>query len=377
MPKTDKAAKRKAKLRARKRQMNADRIGQATRLSSALEMLCAPILPEYIDDSNGLDLIGRRIVYQMGMIAWNIAVTGRRELADTAFENSNLDEEQRTMVRNEIHALVKKKYADFPDYHTAIRAISVFMNNGKSCLKVQIGDTFPALPTPVLEESFPPPANPIRALYDRLFAIYGEQHWWPCKSGSRWEIVTGAILTQNCAWTNVEKALVNLENSGIVSPEAILKTPDDTLRELIRPAGFFKQKSVYLKSVAQFFLENEQEFLQSDDVQALRKRLLAVKGVGNETADSILLYAFHKPLFVINAYTRRVAERHLNLDGTMPYGQLQKIFMDALPIDVSLYGEYHALIVALCKQSCLKSGCGDVCSTIKIDHADKQSYLEE
>lgn len=377
MSKTDKAAKRKAKLRARKRQMNADRIGQATRLSSALEMLCAPILPEYIDDSNGLDLIGRRIVYQMGMIAWNIAVTGRRELADTAFENSNLDEEQRTMVRNEIHALVKKKYAEFSGYHTAIRAISVSMSNGKSCLKVQIGDTFPALPTPVLEESFPPPANPIRALYDRLFAIYGEQHWWPCKSGSRWEIVTGAILTQNCAWTNVEKALVNLENSGIVSPEAILKTPDDTLRELIRPAGFFKQKSVYLKSVAQFFLENEQEFLQSDDVQALRKRLLAVKGVGNETADSILLYAFHKPLFVIDAYTRRVAERHLNLDGTMPYGQLQKIFMDALPIDVSLYGEYHALIVALCKQSCLKSGCGKVCSKINIVQTDKQSSMEE
>ena len=357
--------------------MNADRIGLATRLSSALERLCAPVLPEYIDDSRGLDLIGRRIVYQMGMIAWNIAVTGQREMADTAFANSNLDEEQQTMVRNEILALVKKKYAEFPGYHTAIRAIAVSMSNGKSCLKVQIGDTFPALPTPVLEESFPPPANPSRALYDRLFAIYGEQHWWPCKSGSRWEIVTGAILTQNCAWTNVEKALVNLENSGIVSPEAILKTPDDTLRELIRPAGFFKQKSVYLKSVAQFFLENEQEFLQSDDVQALRKRLLAVKGVGNETADSILLYAFHKPLFVIDAYNRRVAERHLNLDGTMPYGQLQKIFMDALPIDVSLYGEYHALIVALCKQSCLKSGCGDVCSTIKIDHADKHSYLEE
>ena len=357
--------------------MNADRIGLATRLSSALERLCAPVLPEYIDDSRGLDLIGRRIVYQMGMIAWNIAVTGQREMADTAFANSNLDEEQQTMVRNEILALVKKKYAEFPGYHTAIRAIAVSMSNGKSCLKVQIGDTFPALPTPVLEESFPPPANPIRALYDRLFAIYGEQHWWPCKSGSRWEIVTGAILTQNCAWTNVEKALVNLENSGIVSPEVILKTPDDTLRELIRPAGFFKQKSVYLKSVAQFFLENEQEFLQSDDVQALRKRLLAVKGVGNETADSILLYAFHKPLFVIDAYTRRVAERHLNLNGTMPYGQLQKIFMDALPIDVSLYGEYHALIVALCKQSCLKSGCGEVCSKINIVQTDKQSYLEE
>lgn len=377
MPKTDKATKRKAKLRARKRQMNAARIGVATRLSAALERLCAPVLPEYIDDSNGLDLIGRRIVYQMGMIAWNIAVTGRREQADTAFENSNLDEEQRTMVRNEIHTLVKKKYADFSDYHTAIRAISVSMSNGKSSLKVQIGDTFPSLPTPVSEESLPPTANPVRKLYDRLFAIYGEQHWWPCKSGRRWEIVTGAILTQNCAWTNVEKALANLENSGIVSPEAILKIPDDTLRELIRPAGFFKQKSVYLKSSAQFFIENENDFLQSNDVWALRKRLLAVKGVGNETADSILLYAFHKPLFVIDAYTRRVAERHLNLDGTMPYGQLQKIFMDALPIDVSLYGEYHALIVALCKQSCLKSGCGEVCSKINIVQTDKQSYLEE
>lgn len=377
MPKTDKATKRKAKLRARKRQMNAARIGVATRLSAALERLCAPVLPEYIDDSNGLYLIGRRIVYQMGMIAWNIAVTGRREQADTAFENSNLDEEQRTMVRNEIHTLVKKKYADFSDYHTAIRAISVSMSNGKSSLKVQIGDTFPSLPTPVSEESLPPTANPVRKLYDRLFAIYGEQHWWPCKSGRRWEIVTGAILTQNCAWANVEKALANLENSGIVSPEAILKIPDDTLRELIRPAGFFKQKSVYLKSSAQFFIENENDFLQSNDVWALRKRLLTVKGVGNETADSILLYAFQKPLFVIDAYTRRVAERHLNLDGTMPYGQLQKIFMDALPIDVSLYGEYHALIVALCKQSCLKSGCGEVCSKINIVQTDKQSYLEE
>ena len=376
MPNTDKAAKRKAKLRARKRQQSADRIGQATHLASALERLCAPILPEYIDDSNGLDLIGQRIVYQMGMIAWNIAVTGRRELAETAFSNSNLDEEQRTMVRNEIHTLVKKKYAEFPGYHTAIRAIAVSMSNGKSSLKVQIGDTFPALPTPVLKDSLPP-ANPIRKLYDRLFTIYGEQYWWPCKSGLRWEIVTGAILTQNCAWTNVEKALVNLENSGIVSPEAILKTPDDTLRELIHPAGFFKQKSVYLKAVAQFFIENEQEFLQSDDVQTLRNRLLAVKGVGHETADTILLYAFQKPIFVIDAYTRRVAERHLTLDGTMPYGQLQKIFMDALPVDVSLYGEYHALIVALCKQSCLKSGCGEICAAVNVIESDKQSSLEK
>lgn len=128
MPKADKTAKRKAKLRARKRQMNADRIGLATRLSSVLERLCAPVLPEYIDDSNGLDLIGRRIVYQMGMIALNIAVTGRRELVDTAFENSNLDEEQQTMVRNEIHPSPKESMpiSPYPYLHRALSAIIKF-----------------------------------------------------------------------------------------------------------------------------------------------------------------------------------------------------------------------------------------------------------
>ena len=93
----------------------------------------------------------------------------------------------------------------------------------------------------------------------------------------------------------------------------------------------------------------------------MRKQLLAVKGVGRETADSILLYAFDKPVFVIDAYTRRVAERHLELDGSLPYDSLQKIFMDALTADVTIYNEYHALIVALCKESCRKSGCGDLC----------------
>ena len=111
-------------------------------------------------------------------------------------------------------------------------------------------------------------------------------------------------------------------------------------------------------------LEREAAFEQSADVWALRKELLAVKGVGRETADSILLYAFNKPTFVIDAYTRRVAERHLHLDGTLHYDTLQKIFMDALPADVAIYNEYHALIVALCKESCKKSACGEICSKI-------------
>lgn len=201
-------------------------------------------------------------------------------------------------------------------------------------------------------------------LFGTLLKHYGPQHWWPCQSGVRWEIITGAILTQNTAWTNVEKAIGNLLAANVMSPESVLATPDDELQELIRPAGFFKQKCAYLKAMAAFMLEHEDEFQQSDDVLALRKQLLAVKGVGRETADSILLYAFNKPIFVIDAYTRRVAERHLGLDGSVHYDVLQKTFMDALPSDTAIFNEYHALIVALCKESCHKSGCGEICSKI-------------
>ena len=198
-------------------------------------------------------------------------------------------------------------------------------------------------------------------LFHFLLDHYGEQHWWPSRSGSRWEIAAGAVLVQNTAWANVEKALTNLEAADWMSPERIADAPLETLREVIRPAGFFKQKSVYLKAVAAFFLAHEKEYLASDDLPDLRRRLLAVNGVGKETADDILLYAFRKPVFIIDAYTRRVAERHLHLDGRLPYEELQRIFMDALPRDAALYGEYHALILALAKDSCRKSGCGAVC----------------
>ena len=211
--------------------------------------------------------------------------------------------------------------------------------------------------------------------FDILFEYYGPQKWWPCQTGARWEIISGAILTQNTAWTNVEKAIGNLLSSDVMSPERVLATPDTELQELIRPAGFFTQKSAYLKAMAAFMLERESAFEQSADVWALRKELLAVKGVGRETADSILLYAFDKPIFVIDAYTRRIAQRHLHLDNSVHYDILQKIFMDALPADVTIYNEYHALIVALCKDSCHKASCGEICSEI-ID-GRKKNYLFE
>ena len=201
----------------------------------------------------------------------------------------------------------------------------------------------------------------IYQLFKDLLRNYGEQGWWPSKSGDRWEIITGAILTQNTAWTNVEKALANLRSAEVISAEKILAIPEGELQELIRPAGFFKQKCTYLKIMAQFFINNEAKFLKSNDVWDLRNQLLMLKGVGPETADSILLYAFQKPIFVIDAYTRRVAERHLELDAKLSYNKLQKIFMDALPVDIKLYGEYHALILALCKDSCKKTKCGEVC----------------
>ena len=205
----------------------------------------------------------------------------------------------------------------------------------------------------------------IQDFFHALLDIYGKQpHWWPVRSGGRWEIVTGAVLTQNTAWSNVEKALANLEAADLMSPERIAAAPDGELREIIRPAGFFRQKCAYLKASAAFFLAHEKEYLTSDDLPGLRKRLLAVKGIGRETADDILLYAFQKPVFIIDAYTRRAAERHLRLDGNLPYDELQKIFMDALPPDAEQYGEYHALILALCKESCRKSGCGAVCGRL-------------
>lgn len=200
----------------------------------------------------------------------------------------------------------------------------------------------------------------IFAFYKKLLACYGYQHWWPCKSPDPFEIVVGAVLTQNTAWTNVERALKRLEAACLMTPAAILSAPEPTLQEAIRPAGFFHQKSAYLRAVSEFYQAHAAgyaRFCGKEELAARRKALLAVKGVGRETADDILLYAFRQPVFIIDAYTRRIAERHLGLDGQMPYEALQKTFTDALPRDVKLYGEYHALMVQHGKNSCLKSGC--------------------
>ncbi len=189
-------------------------------------------------------------------------------------------------------------------------------------------------------------------IFNRLYEKFGEQHWWPADTKD--EVVIGAVLTQNTAWSNVEKAIVNLKKAGVLSLKDIVCVDEGLLKELIKPAGFFNQKAIYLKNVANF-IENHGGFshLSKKSTHELRRMLLSVKGVGKETADSILLYAFERPVFVVDAYTKRLVSRH-RLSEDLTYDSLQGLFMENLPLDVNLFNEYHALIVKLAKVYCKK-----------------------
>ncbi|MDR2582550.1 MAG: hypothetical protein LBC75_03625 [Fibromonadaceae bacterium] len=201
--------------------------------------------------------------------------------------------------------------------------------------------------------------NPAK-LYKKLFSLYGAQGWWPLRSEykgrgyhpgefglpktrkGKFEVCMGAILTQNTAWTQVEKALINLFNAKINTPEKILKTDNETIATLISPAGYRNQKTKYLKNVAEWFIDNSQ-------IEPTRDNLLQIKGVGRETADSILLYAFHLPTFVIDTYTKRALAALKIFDEKTPYETLRLWFMENLDLSVPLFQEYHALFVELGK----------------------------
>ena len=168
-------------------------------------------------------------------------------------------------------------------------------------------------------------------------------------------MILGAILTQNTAWTNVEKALSNLRKNGALNLEALEKASVEHVAEWIRPAGYFNQKAGYIKEMTNTIrdrFDGSLNNLFALDTPGLRKELLAWKGVGPETADSILLYAGKRPVFVVDAYTRRVGSRHGWCSTSASYDSLAKLFTDNLPTDVALYNEYHALIVRLCKDYC-------------------------
>ena len=185
---------------------------------------------------------------------------------------------------------------------------------------------------------------------------FGELHWWP--ADHPFEVAVGAILTQNTAWTNVEQAIANLKEVRVLSPVALHGLDRSELEILIRPAGFFRQKADYLLHFCRFLIEHcdgDMARLCQGTLDDTRRQLLALKGIGPETADSILLYAAERPSFVVDAYTRRVFARLGLLQGNESYASIRAMFMETLPIDIALYNEYHALIVQLAKTLCRKN----------------------
>jgi endonuclease III related protein len=204
-------------------------------------------------------------------------------------------------------------------------------------------------------------------MYERLNRFFGDLHWWPGETP--FEVAVGAILTQNTNWTNVEKAIGRLKAEGVLEPHSLFGLDDEALAELIRPSGYFRVKTKRLKAFLEVLcgeFDGNLERMLSGDLLLARQRLLAIPGVGEETADSMLLYAGGRPVFVVDAYTRRILARHGFLEGNPSYGEIQRMFMAHLPPDAGLYNQYHALIVATAKCYCRKDpSCGE-CPLRKI-----------
>lgn len=194
---------------------------------------------------------------------------------------------------------------------------------------------------------------PASEVYERLFERWGAQHWWPGRT--KMEIVVGAILTQNTNWSNVERAIVQLRQARCLNFKALEAVPESELAQMIRPAGYFNVKARRLKS---FVIALGKDYggslrrLFSLPLAELREWLLAVNGIGPETADSIMLYAAGKPVFVIDAYTRRFMSRHGWCPADIGYEELARCFAEQLPEDAGLFNEFHALIVRLGKEHC-------------------------
>jgi endonuclease-3 related protein len=190
-------------------------------------------------------------------------------------------------------------------------------------------------------------------IYERLLRAFGPRHWWPGESP--FEVVVGAILTQNTSWANVEKAIVNLKKTGILTPPAMRRVGEDQLARIIKPSGFYRLKASRLKGFVDFLyreFHGEMNRMRSEDLGFLRERLLNVDGIGPETADSILLYALGKPIFVVDAYAKRIFSRHNLISENWGYAEVQSMVMGEIGGDVGMYNEFHALLVFLGKHRC-------------------------
>ena len=208
------------------------------------------------------------------------------------------------------------------------------------------------------------PRTTVPDVYRKLFAANGHQRWWP--GDSAFEIMVGAVLTQNTAWTNVEKAITNLKNAGALTPQAIVKAHPKKLAGWLKPSGYFNIKARRVKAMCAWLMaQGGVRRLARIPTPELRHALLAVHGIGPETADDILLYAFHRPVFVIDAYTRRIFQRLGLIAGKEDYETLRQFFEKALDSDVQLFNEYHALIVIHGKDVCKKKPLCNHCCLAK------------
>jgi endonuclease-3 related protein len=245
---------------------------------------------------------------------------------------------------------------------------------------------FPACATPVPTEggagrrnpprygrSYRPHSAILMKMYQRLHRTYGPKHWWPGETS--FEVMVGAILTQNTSWRNVEKAIQKLKGRKVLHVRAIHQLKKSQLASLIRSSGYFRIKADRLKSFVNFLFENYRgnlRKLRKERRNILRQKLLGIKGIGPETADSMLLYGLEKPIFVVDAYTKRILSRHGILSERASYEEVQRLFMDHLPQNKRLFNEYHALLVHLGKTLCKKTPRCDLCPLQGIEHSAKK-----
>jgi endonuclease-3 related protein len=222
--------------------------------------------------------------------------------------------------------------------------------------------------------------NPLN-IYEMLHKQFGDLNWWPIdkeyheKNGSdpRFEVIIGAILTQNTAWSNVEKALINLKSQKMLNIENIVKINQQKLAKLVKPSGFFNQKATRLKNMSCHLKDkynSNLDYFLNKDIDNIREELLSLDGIGPETADSILLYAGNKPIFVVDAYTKRICQR-IPLDTNISYDEIQNYFQKELKTKyanqelIKIYNELHALIVILAKEYCRKKPNCKNCPIVK------------
>ena len=206
-------------------------------------------------------------------------------------------------------------------------------------------------------------------IYRTLYQAYGPRHWWPGETS--FEVMVGAILTQNTSWKNVERAIQCLKGNGVLTIDGIHQLKKSELASLIKSSGYYRIKADRLKTFVDFLFKDYDgniEEMGEESLQVLRQKLLAVRGIGPETADSILLYGLGKPIFVVDAYTKRVLSRHRMVSEKASYEEIQRFFMDHLRHDKRLFNEYHALFVHLGKRVCKKMPRCDICPLKGMEH---------